>query len=109
MGADESPGARPTSGIAFENLWRRSEALIVVAQIAVDGAQDGGRNGVMRIGLRPQLTGLAGCLQVPGGVSFIMRGDVELFALAYPFAQFVRLAGILGGAGGLAQVGIGVP
>ena len=37
---------------------------------------------------------------------FIVRGDVKLFALAYPLAQFVGLADILGGTGGLAEVAV---
>ncbi len=62
------------------------------------------RIGVARVGLRPQFIDLARCFQVPGEEKFIVRGDVKLFAIAYPFAKLVGLANILFGTGGFAQV-----
>ena len=102
--ANEVRVGESASRTEFYRLLRRSEGLIVVAKNVVDVAQVGGRNVVARVGLRPQFIGLARCFQVPGDVIFIVRNDVKLFTLAYPFAQFVGLASIFGGTRGLAQV-----
>jgi hypothetical protein len=63
----------------------------VIAKIVVDDPQHAGRNAVARVGLRPQFIGFARGFQVTGNRIFILRGDVKLFALAYPFAQLVGL------------------
>ena len=104
--ADEIRVREPTPGIELRRLLCPSKGLVVIAQSAVDGAQVAGRNVVARVGLRPQLIGLARSFQVPGDEMFIARGDVKLFALAYPFTQRVGLASILGATGVFALVGV---
>ena len=106
IAVDEVGVSVSACGIEFQRLLGGGEAFIVIAERAVDDAQTTGRNVVAGVGLSPEFAGLAGGLEISGDVILIVRSDVELFALAHTLPTFVGLAGILGGAGGLAEVAV---
>ena len=77
--------------IELKRLLAFGHRLVALSQQRIHGGQIGRGHVVVRVSLRPCEVGLLGFIEIAERELIVMRGDIEIFTLAYAISQIVGL------------------